>query len=68
MNGAPACPETVARPFTSWHHLRHRTSGNTTWIELHLVFSDDITLQEAHDRDHRILEGANVKKDLDEFA
>ncbi len=81
-----------------WHHLRHRTSGKTTWIELHLVFSDDITLHEAHkdatrlerklidaiahdavitmhlepyeahDRDHRILEGANQKKDLDEFT
>ncbi len=33
---------------TGWHHLRHRTSGNTTWVELHLVFSDDITLQQAH--------------------
>lgn len=32
-----------------WHHLRHRTSGNTTWVELHLVFSDDITLKSAHD-------------------
>ncbi len=31
-----------------WHHLRHRTSGNTTWVELHLVFSDDITLEQAH--------------------
>ncbi|MCC5914215.1 MAG: cation transporter [Balneolaceae bacterium] len=32
-----------------WHHLRHRTSGSTTWVELHLVFSDDITLKSAHD-------------------
>ncbi|MEX2602201.1 MAG: cation diffusion facilitator family transporter, partial [Balneolaceae bacterium] len=31
-----------------WHHLRHRTSGETTWIELHLVFSDDISLKDAH--------------------
>jgi cation diffusion facilitator family transporter len=81
-----------------WHHLRHRTSGNTTWIELHLVFSDDISLKEAHDdatmlerrmidslntdavitvhlepydahdEAHEILEGANKKKDLDEFT
>ncbi len=81
-----------------WHHLRHRTSGNTTWIELHLVFSDAITLKEAHndatrlerrmmdaldhdavitmhlepfeshDAAHQILEGANKKKDLDEFT
>lgn len=32
-----------------WHHLRHRTSGNTTWIEFHLVFEDDINLKHAHD-------------------
>lgn len=81
-----------------WHHLRHRTSGNTTWIELHLVFSDHISLEQAHaeatvlerrlidsldtdcvitmhlepgsahDKDHKILKGANKKKGLDEFA
>ncbi len=33
-----------------WHHLRHRTSGNTTWIELHLVFDDEIYLKNAHDK------------------
>ena len=32
-----------------WHHLRHRSSGRTTWIQLHLVFNDDISLKEAHD-------------------
>jgi cation diffusion facilitator family transporter len=32
-----------------WHQLRHRTSGNTTWVELHLVFDDDISLKDAHD-------------------
>ncbi|MGM0458248.1 MAG: cation diffusion facilitator family transporter [Bacteroidota bacterium] len=31
-----------------WHHLRHRTSGGTTWVELHLVFEDDISLKTAH--------------------
>lgn len=31
-----------------WHHLRHRTSGSTTWVELHLVFDDDINLKKAH--------------------
>jgi len=81
-----------------WHHLRHRTSGNTTWIEFHLVFEDEINLKrahddatilerklidalstdavitihlepdEAHDESHTILEGANKKKDLDEFV
>lgn len=33
-----------------WHRLRHRTSGNTTWIEFHLVFKDDINLKKAHDK------------------
>lgn len=32
----------------SWHHLRHRTSGQTTWVELHLVFNKDVSLKEAH--------------------
>lgn len=80
-----------------WHHLRHRSSGRTTWIQLHLVFEDDISLKEAHDEatklerklidsldtdaiitihlepfeaheeSHDILEGANIKKRLDEF-
>jgi cation diffusion facilitator family transporter len=81
-----------------WHHLRHRTSGKTSWVELHLVFKDDISLVQAHDDStilerrlidslkhdaivtmhlepkmahdsaHKILEGANKKKDLDEFV
>lgn len=37
-------PETIK----DWHHLRHRTSGNTTWVELHLVFDDEINLKKAH--------------------
>ncbi len=32
-----------------WHHLRHRSSGNTTWVELHLVFDDEISLKKAHE-------------------
>jgi cation diffusion facilitator family transporter len=32
-----------------WHNLRHRTTGNVTWIELHLLFDKDIDLQSAHD-------------------
>ncbi|MFW6347223.1 MAG: cation diffusion facilitator family transporter [Cyclonatronaceae bacterium] len=31
-----------------WHHLRHRTSGNTTWVELHLKFKDEVSIQRAH--------------------
>ncbi|MEX1063659.1 MAG: cation diffusion facilitator family transporter [Balneolaceae bacterium] len=38
----------------NWHHLRHRTSGRTTWVELHLVFEDDISLKEAHESATRL--------------
>jgi cation diffusion facilitator family transporter len=32
-----------------WHNLRHRTTGNVTWIELHLLFDQNLDLQTAHD-------------------
>ncbi len=38
-----------------WHHLRHRTSGKTTWVELHTVFEDETSLVQAHE-DATILE------------
>lgn len=31
------------------HNLRHRTTGNTTWIELHAIFREDVNLEKAHD-------------------
>jgi cation diffusion facilitator family transporter len=34
---------------TNVHNLRHRTTGNTTWIELHAVFKEKVSLKEAHD-------------------
>ena len=37
-----------------WHHLRHRTSGGTTWVEMHLVFEDDISLKAAHEHTTRL--------------
>lgn len=37
-----------------WHNLRHRTSGGTTWVELHLVFEDDISLKAAHEHTTRL--------------
>jgi len=33
----------------SVHNLRHRTTGSTTWIELHAVFKKKISLKKAHD-------------------
>lgn len=34
---------------TSYHHLRHRTTGNTTWIELHALFETEVDLKQAHE-------------------
>lgn len=33
----------------SYHNLRHRTTGQTTWIELHATFNKDVSLKKAHD-------------------
>jgi len=37
-----------------WHHLRHRTVGKTTWVEMHLVFADHISLEKAHEDATRV--------------
>lgn len=34
---------------TNYHNLRHRTTGNTTWIELHALFETNVDLRRAHD-------------------
>lgn len=39
----------------SVHNLRHRTTGSTTWVELHAVFKKDINLETAHN-DATVLE------------
>ena len=40
--------ETQDRNLT-FHHLRHRTSGNRIFIEFHLLFSSDVKLGRAHE-------------------
>lgn len=37
------------------HNLRHRTAGNTTWIELHAMFEKGVSLKQAHE-DATVLE------------
>jgi divalent metal cation (Fe/Co/Zn/Cd) transporter len=32
----------------SFHALRHRDSGKTHWVDVHLLFPDNISLKEAH--------------------
>lgn len=34
---------------TGVHNLRHRTTGQTTWIELHAVFREGVDLKNAHE-------------------
>lgn len=42
--------EKVAESGISYHNLRYRHSGRTHWVEFHLVFEDDLTVGEAHDK------------------
>lgn len=39
--------ETAARGM-GYHNLRHRFSGRTHWVEIHLVFPDELSVREAH--------------------
>jgi cation diffusion facilitator family transporter len=41
--------ETKARAL-SYHNFRHRHSGRAHWLEFHLVFPDEMSVGEAHDR------------------
>lgn len=38
-----------------YHNLRHRTTGYTTWVELHATFNTEVSLQKAH-KDATLLE------------
>lgn len=47
--------EAVARGWiSSFHQLRHRRINNQVWIECHLQLPGELTLDEAHDRSHRV--------------
>lgn len=52
----------VGETIKGWHDLRHRSTGNTLWVEFHALFRAGIDLEEAH-REATILE----KKIMDEF-
>lgn len=41
--------ETTARGL-AYHNFRHRHSGRAHWVEFHLVFPDQMSVGEAHDR------------------
>lgn len=46
---------------TSWHELRHRSTGNTLWVEFHVLFEKGVSLEEAHS-DATKLEGLLMKE------
>ena len=31
-----------------YHELKHRSLGNTYWVEVHLLFPGDVPIREAH--------------------
>jgi cation diffusion facilitator family transporter len=37
-----------------YHQVRHRRSGDEVWIEYHLMFPGDMTIEEAHARSHEV--------------
>jgi cation diffusion facilitator family transporter len=37
-----------------YHQLRHRRINDNVWIEVHMLFDDQLTLQEAHSRATRV--------------
>ncbi len=41
----------------SYHNLRHRHSGRTHWVELHLVMPDDMSVRRAHEEATEIESG-----------
>lgn len=47
----------TARRGLQYHQLRHRQSGNTAWVEYHLLFPRNTLLEEAH-RASTEIEGA----------
>jgi divalent metal cation (Fe/Co/Zn/Cd) transporter len=40
--------EMTSEAGVEFHGLRHRNAGNTTWVEFHLLFPKDTSLESAH--------------------
>lgn len=39
---------------SGYHQLRHRRVNNRKWIEYHLLFPDELSVHEAHERSHLV--------------
>jgi cation diffusion facilitator family transporter len=48
--------EMTSEAGVEFHGLRHRNAGNTTWVEFHLLFPKDTSLESAHSLATRIEE------------
>jgi len=40
--------EMTSEAGVGFHGLRHRNAGNTTWVEFHLLFPRETSLESAH--------------------
>jgi cation diffusion facilitator family transporter len=54
------------KDITDYHCLKTRQSGNTKFVEIHLVFDDKISLLKAHDISDKVEE--RIRKIDDVFA
>lgn len=39
---------------SNYHQLRHRQVHDQVWVEYHLLFPEDLSITEAHERSHRV--------------
>ena len=51
---------------TGYHQLRHRRVDNHKWIEYHLLFPDNLSVQDAHERSHLVEDAVHQLFDRDE--
>ncbi len=42
------------RIISHYHQLRHRRVHDQLWVEYHLLFPEDLSITEAHDRSHQV--------------
>lgn len=43
----------------NFHQVRHRRVNDQVWVEYHLLFPEDMSITEAHDRSHLVEEAVN---------
>ena len=43
-----------AGTIAEFHQVRHRRSGDQVWVEYHLMFPGDMTIEDAHARSHDV--------------